>query len=107
MNLIECVKMFDSWPQEVKEVCVMLASKKQTAEAPQPISKWTPKAINRTGKQWTDDERIELYNEFDKHDRNRKIFRQLAKRFCRTLPSIESEYDKNYKAWKASTNIGV
>lgn len=92
---------FLSWEDEVKAACVALhnalSQRKTPRAAAEPPMKCSPKKPYRPKPHWNQDERLELFAEFDAGNRN---WRELGKRFQRTSGAIRAQYDTTYQQFK-------
>ncbi len=106
--MIKHVEMFASWDRETQAQCVALyhialgMPMKVSEKAPDVKHSRRKVATRRTYRprpQWSDEDRLALFEEFDKGNIN---YVQLARRFGRTELAIRAQYDKSYAQFKGA-----
>ncbi len=99
MDILDCMKQFSSWPVEVQSACVY-----QFQNRPEPSRPVEQKVVvaktNRNNQRWTDDERLELFELFERYGWNRHLATGWARRFGRKVSSLRGQFDHNYQSWK-------
>lgn len=101
MDILDCMKKFASWPVEVQSACVYQFQNRPVAiHNPEHSVK---KQKNRNSKRWSDDERLELFELFDRFGWDKDLALSWAKRFGRKVSAIRGQFDHEYRRWKSKS----
>lgn len=108
IDLLDCLKIFLSWPVEVQQACIYQSQNRANAESTALQNGRTEQyRITRPAnqkKRWTDDELLELFADFDRHGWNMHRAELLAKKFGRNASAIRAVYDHHYQDYLKNQN---
>ena len=99
MDIVDCIKKFASWPSEVQSACVFHFQNKPVVRETGEQSTGNKKQARRS-QRWTDEERLELFELFERFGWDKDLAPSWAKRFQRNVSAIRGQFDHDYKQWK-------